>query len=108
MNRWQQIEDVYHAALERDETERRSFLDEACGGDEELREEVESLLLQEEEAVEFLESPPWEAQIPSKTSQAHVTLLRRGVGYLLAKRTLQLVMALPIVIVVATVVQNRN
>jgi serine/threonine-protein kinase len=42
--RWQQIEEIFEAAAERDPRERRAFLDAACGGDAELRREVESLL----------------------------------------------------------------
>ncbi len=42
--RWREIERLYHAALERDAAERAAFLNEACGGDEALRREVESLL----------------------------------------------------------------
>jgi hypothetical protein len=35
---------MFHAALARDERERRTFLREARGGDEGLRRDVESLL----------------------------------------------------------------
>jgi len=42
--RWREIERLYHAALERAAAERPAFLSEACGRDEELRREVESLL----------------------------------------------------------------
>ena len=42
--RWQQIERLYHSALEHDPTQRRAFLQQACAGDDALREEVESLL----------------------------------------------------------------
>ena len=42
--RWREIERLYYAALERDADERAVFLNEACGGDEGLRREVESLL----------------------------------------------------------------
>ena len=45
--RWQKIEELYHAALGRGESERPAFLDQACGGDEALRREVESLLAYE-------------------------------------------------------------
>jgi hypothetical protein len=41
---WQQIERICQSALELGESRRRAFLDEACGGGEELRREVESLL----------------------------------------------------------------
>ena len=42
--RWQRIEELYHSAQERPETERDSFLQDACGGDQSLLQEVESLL----------------------------------------------------------------
>jgi len=42
--RWEKVEQLYNAALERPEAERAVFLREACGGDEELRRELESLL----------------------------------------------------------------
>jgi serine/threonine protein kinase/tetratricopeptide (TPR) repeat protein len=58
--RWRQIERLYQAALERAEGERTAFLKEACGGDEELRREVESLLAQEGGGDDFLEAPALE------------------------------------------------
>ena len=42
--RWEQIEQLYHAALERELEARDAFLDEACAGDEDLRREVAGLL----------------------------------------------------------------
>ncbi len=42
--RWRQIERLYHAALERPLDLRRAFLLDACAGDGELQNEVESLL----------------------------------------------------------------
>ena len=42
--RWEQVAQLHRAVLERKETERSAFLDEACGGDEELRLEVLSQL----------------------------------------------------------------
>jgi serine/threonine protein kinase len=42
--RWEKVEQLYNAALERPEAERAAFLGEACGGDEELRRDLESLL----------------------------------------------------------------
>jgi serine/threonine protein kinase/Tol biopolymer transport system component len=44
--RWQRIEELYHAAHARPADERAAFLAEACRGDEKLRREVESLLNQ--------------------------------------------------------------
>jgi serine/threonine protein kinase/TolB-like protein len=42
--RWQEIDRIFAAALECEPAARRAFLDEACAGDEPLRQEVESLL----------------------------------------------------------------
>jgi eukaryotic-like serine/threonine-protein kinase len=42
--RWQQVERLYQAALEREPSQRAAFLKEACAGDEVVRQEVESLL----------------------------------------------------------------
>jgi Tol biopolymer transport system component len=55
-DRWEKIEQLYHAALERDEAQRAGYLHEACGEDEALRREVESLLAQETQAGGLLES----------------------------------------------------
>jgi len=42
--RFRQVERLCHAALEREESQRSRFLEEACGGDVDLLREVESLL----------------------------------------------------------------
>jgi Tol biopolymer transport system component len=55
--RWQKIEQVYHAALEREESQRAAYLHQVCAGDDALRREVESLLTQEKREDAFLESP---------------------------------------------------
>jgi Tol biopolymer transport system component len=54
--RWQKIEQLFNAALDREANQRGAFLAEACKGDEKLRREVESLLAQEKPAERFLES----------------------------------------------------
>jgi hypothetical protein len=43
--RWRSIEELYHAAQERDARGRGAFLAEACAGDEELKVEVQKKLL---------------------------------------------------------------
>ncbi len=55
--RWQQIETLFHAALELNVRERAAFLEEACGNDESLRREVESLLGQKEKPEGFMNTP---------------------------------------------------
>ncbi len=54
--RWRRVEELYHSALEKDEGERGSFLEGACAGDDELRQEVESLLSHHERAEKFMET----------------------------------------------------
>jgi hypothetical protein len=56
-NRWEQITDIYTAALELKSSERIDFLNEICAGDEELRLEVESLLEANSEAGDFISAP---------------------------------------------------
>lgn len=55
--RWQQVERVFHGALEREPRERAVFLEQACGDDTWLRHKIEALLRSHEGAGSFLESP---------------------------------------------------
>jgi eukaryotic-like serine/threonine-protein kinase len=55
--RWREIERLYYEALDRDAAERAAFLNEACGGDEGLRREVESLLAYHGTANDFMALP---------------------------------------------------
>jgi serine/threonine protein kinase/Tol biopolymer transport system component len=52
--RWQQIEQLLHAALERGPAERAALLELECATDPDLREEVESLLSSAEQTDGFL------------------------------------------------------
>jgi serine/threonine protein kinase len=47
--RWQRVEEIFQQAIELAPQARSAFLDEACGGDQSLRQEVESLLAHEPE-----------------------------------------------------------
>ncbi|HET8675204.1 MAG TPA: serine/threonine-protein kinase [Blastocatellia bacterium] len=53
---WQRVNDLFHAALEREPGERAAFLVHACAGDEDLRREVESLLASHDPSDNFIES----------------------------------------------------
>jgi eukaryotic-like serine/threonine-protein kinase len=54
--RWQQINELFTSALARDASERQEFLTATCERDEELREEVNSLLAAHAEAGEFIQA----------------------------------------------------
>jgi tetratricopeptide (TPR) repeat protein len=58
--RLQEIERLYHAALEREVSQRATFLREICGGNEALIGEVESLLAYNQKAEDFIEVPALE------------------------------------------------
>lgn len=59
--RWQQLKQVFQSALERDPAERSAFLHQACGGDAELRSEVESLISSHDQAGDSIELMAGEA-----------------------------------------------
>jgi serine/threonine protein kinase len=56
--RWKRVDQLLQEALGRDSAERAAFLAEACGADDELRHEVESLLGFHDRAENFIETPP--------------------------------------------------
>jgi serine/threonine protein kinase len=58
--RWRQINDLFHAAAERDPEGQRQLLDTTAAHDPELAAEVRSLLAMHQSAAdEFLEKPAW-------------------------------------------------
>ena len=59
--RWQQVKEIFDAALEREEEDRAHFLDETCVDDPMLRQEVQSLLDSYEASQSFMESPAVES-----------------------------------------------
>ncbi len=56
--KWDQVKELFTLALERDPEERRGFLLQACGDDDALRAEIESLLSSFDGAPTFLEDSP--------------------------------------------------
>ena len=58
--RLRQIEQLFHSAVTMEKDRRADFLREACGADESLRREVESLLAYRSEAESFIEAPAME------------------------------------------------
>src|SRR5262245_31140439 len=89
--RWQQVEQIYHSALEHEANQRAAFLAAACAGDQTLRREVESLLAHQSQAENLMEAPVMEVaakaladdQIGSMTGQSlgsYQILSRLGAG----------------------------
>jgi serine/threonine protein kinase len=59
--RWQQVKEIFQSALQHEPGQRSVFLSNACGGDESLRQEVESLITSHEKDGSFIDSPAYEA-----------------------------------------------
>ena len=57
--RWQQIKQIFNSAVKYDESERATFLAQACRSDARLREEVESLIASHERDGSFIDSPAY-------------------------------------------------
>src|SRR5438874_1436735 len=62
--RWQQINDVFQAAVELEPKRRAKFLDEVCTTDQPLRKEVDSLLASDEHEWKLIEQPALEIAAP--------------------------------------------
>jgi non-specific serine/threonine protein kinase/serine/threonine-protein kinase len=56
-DRWHRVRQLFDASFQLSRRERQVFLDQACGDDPELRDEVESLLESYGQSADFLESP---------------------------------------------------
>jgi eukaryotic-like serine/threonine-protein kinase len=58
--RWQRIKEIFYSAQDRTPAERSEFLNEVCGDDASMREEVEALLTADAANDNFLTSPAFE------------------------------------------------
>src|SRR5205823_6902278 len=78
--RWQQVKEVLNAALGRDPHERAAFISKACGGDESLRHEVESLIISHGEAGSFIEEPAFNVNAEMFADEHTESLVGRSFG----------------------------
>ena len=87
-DRWQRINELFHAALEHLPQEREAFLDASCAADTELRREVDSLLESHAAAADFIDRPAFEAGAellrgpdnPEDPAAASASLIGRRLG----------------------------
>ena len=79
--RWEQITDIYTAALELKANEREVFLAEICAGDDELRREVESLLKANSEAGDFISQPVIKDIAPLLTTRNECSLIGQNLAH---------------------------
>jgi eukaryotic-like serine/threonine-protein kinase len=77
---WQQVDSLFHAALERPAGERAAFLRESCPNSDICR-EVESLLNFEPADVSLFDSPAWEKRLaPGERLGPYEIVGRVGIG----------------------------
>ena len=78
---WHQLDRLFHSVLEREPAERAAFLDEACGGDESLRQQVEVLLTAHEVAGSFIERPAFEVEAQSVADDQDESAVGQTIGH---------------------------
>src|SRR5262249_23297498 len=83
-DRWEQIERLYHAALERGPDGRDAFLIEACAGDEDLRREVAGLLASDVPSDSFIQSPAIEIAARAMAAGPLIEASNESMGRLIA------------------------
>jgi eukaryotic-like serine/threonine-protein kinase len=77
-DRWEQIESAYHIARDLRHEDRSRFLDERCGADRAMREQIDVLLARDTNLRSFLNEPAVES-VRSILGMAGLTGLRVGV-----------------------------
>ena len=83
-DRWKQVKQLYHAALEREPEARKAFLDEACAGDEDLRREVAELLACDNPSDSFIQSPAIEIAARAMAAEPLIEASNNPMGSLIA------------------------
>ncbi|HZS04308.1 MAG TPA: protein kinase [Blastocatellia bacterium] len=79
--RWQQVDQLFQAALERPPEGRAAFINEACRGDDSLRREVEALLAADGEAAGFIEAPAYAVAAPLIAGDDMQSLVGKSIGH---------------------------
>lgn len=79
--RWEQVGKLYEVVSELAPGERAPYLSQACGGDAELRREVESLLAAEESVGDFIAAPALKDAANLLSTQAPGLLLGKQLGH---------------------------
>ncbi len=75
--RWHDVERIYHSALQCDGSQRTRFLEQACGQDQSLRVEVESLLKYAQRSEDLFEAPALEVVARSLAEDLRVQERKR-------------------------------
>ena len=68
---WLRVEQLYHAAMELEENQRKDFLDRECAGDQALRGELESLIAYGRQTGRIIDKPAWDAVVGALAKELH-------------------------------------
>ena len=67
---WKKVKELFHSALALEPNARANFLEEVCAGDQELKREVESLIIAHEKAGTFIDTPAYEARFLPRSTES--------------------------------------
>src|SRR6266496_1018155 len=79
--RYQQVEQLYRAAIEVESDRRDAFLAEACGGDDALRRDIESLLGYQAQSGGILDQHALEVVARAMTGKPATVEIGRNFGH---------------------------
>ncbi len=77
---WRRIEEVFLAALEQPAETRNKFVENACDGNQPLREEVLAMLRSHEETGDFMETPAYQANAELLVDQGGALKVGEQIG----------------------------
>jgi eukaryotic-like serine/threonine-protein kinase len=77
---WKKVEDVFESALQRPPSERSAYVQAACGNDESLRHQVETLLLSLERAGGFMEASALGVNLTDTVVEETPSLIGKRLG----------------------------
>ncbi|MGE0887496.1 MAG: AAA-like domain-containing protein [Blastocatellales bacterium] len=80
-DKWQRINQIYYAALEHDTAERGIFLNQSCNGDDDLYNEVISLLESNDQAGDFMNAPALEIAAKAISGDLGQSLIGQRIGH---------------------------
>ena len=68
--RWEQVEQIYHEAIQQSPADRAAYVAERCAGDDALLQEVESLVAANAQAGVFLDTPAMQVAVSALSRAA--------------------------------------
>src|SRR5262249_49791942 len=84
--RWHRVNELFEAAAVIGPASRAGFLDQACGSDVELRDQVAQLLANDARAAQFLHHPTRQSALPENEASSVVTIDHRIGAYRLTRQ----------------------